>query len=67
MSDSVVAKKLQSMSTRALFLIIRIKTGCCVLFSQSKQRFTLIYPLNASALNQQSMLLKQSRNTLYNL
>ena len=38
MSDSVVAKKLQSMSTRALFLIIRIKTGCCVLFSQSKQR-----------------------------
>lgn len=63
MSDSVVAKKLQSMSTRALFLIIRIKTGCCVLFSQ----FTLIYPLNASAVNQQSMLLKQSRNTLYNL
>ena len=41
MSDSVVAKKLQSMSTKALFLIIRIKTGCCVLFSQSKQRIHL--------------------------
>lgn len=65
MSDSVVAKKLQSMSTRALFLIIRIKTGC-YLANQNKE-FTLIYPLNASALNQQSMLLKQSRNTLYNL
>lgn len=44
MSDSVVAKKLQSMSTRALFLIIRIKTGCCVLFSQSKQRIHFNLP-----------------------
>lgn len=41
MSDSVVAKKLQSMSTRALFLI---KTGCCVLFSQSKQRIHFNLP-----------------------
>ena len=67
MSDSDVAKKLQSMSTRAFLLIIRIKTSCCVLFSQSNKEFTLIYPLNASALNKQRMLLKQSRNTLYNL
>ena len=44
MSDSVVAKKLQSMSTRALYLIIRIKTSCYVLFSQSKQRIHFNLP-----------------------
>ena len=44
MSDSDVAKKLQSMSTRAFLLIIRIKTSCCVLFSQSKQRIHFNLP-----------------------